>query len=128
MLTEQGLYCRIDWCSSECKTWFDSLPKSSSPQKTTAIVDSKQYSRSSGETEAAKLPAAAKSVLQARDEDTGSDFEFEIDEEDLRLLKNARVRLEGPKPTSALTYIQLLLRDVRVTYEDIRTAVSWAVP
>lgn len=109
MLTEQGLYCRIDWCSSECKTWFD---------------------RSSGETEAAKLSAkttrAAKSVLQARDEDTGSDFEFEIDEEDLRLLKNARVRLEGPKPTLALTYIRLLLRDVRVTYKDIRTAVSWA--
>jgi hypothetical protein len=65
------------------------------PQKIPAIV---QYS---GEAEAAKLPAkttgVAKSGLQVRDKDTGSDSEFEIDEEDLRLLKNARVRLEIPK-------------------------------
>jgi hypothetical protein len=104
ILTKQGLCCRIDWCSSEWKTWFDSLPQSSSPQKITTTVDSKQYSRSSGETEAAKLPAkttgAAKSGLRPRDKDTGSDSESEVDEEDLRLLKNARVRLEGSKLTS----------------------------
>ncbi|CZR67156.1 uncharacterized protein PAC_17055 [Phialocephala subalpina] len=78
---------------SGCKTWFDSLPESSSPQKITTIVDSKEYSRSSGEIQAAKTTGAVKSGLQARDEDT----EFEIDKEDLRLLKNARVRLEGAK-------------------------------
>lgn len=85
----------IDWCSSECSTWFDSLPESSLPQKITATV---QYSGEAGE---AKLPAkttrAAKSGLQVRDKDTGLDSEFEIDEEDLRLLKNARVRLGIPK-------------------------------
>jgi hypothetical protein len=32
-------------------------------------------------------------------DDTASDFEFEIDEEDLRLLKNVRVRLECSKLT-----------------------------
>ncbi len=31
---------RIDWCSSECKTWLDSLPKSSSPPKITTDYDS----------------------------------------------------------------------------------------
>ncbi|PVH68040.1 hypothetical protein DL98DRAFT_662356, partial [Cadophora sp. DSE1049] len=97
---------------SECKTWFDSLPPSSSPLNITAIVNSKQFSKGSGDLEAAKLPGrtnrAAKNGPQARDEDRGSDSDFEIDEEDLRLLKNARVRLEGPKPTSVPTAIRLL--------------------
>lgn len=31
----------------------------------------------------------------ARDEDIESESDFEIDDEDLRLLKNARLRLEG---------------------------------
>ncbi|PQE03553.1 kinetoplast-associated kap protein [Rutstroemia sp. NJR-2017a BVV2] len=79
---------------SECKTWFDSLPKSS-PQKITEIVNSMQHSRDSAETEPTE---ALENSLQARD-DTASDSEFEIDEEDLRLLKNARVRLESPKLT-----------------------------
>ncbi|KAH9212573.1 ankyrin repeat-containing domain protein [Leptodontidium sp. 2 PMI_412] len=109
---------------SECNTWFDSLPKSSSPQKITAIVDSTQYS---GEPEAAKLPAkttaAAKSGLQIRNEDTGSDSEFEIDEEDLRLLKNARVRLEGPKQL----HLKKREADVVITEEVVSlTPLSWA--
>lgn len=70
----------------------------------------------SGEAEAAKLSAettgAAKSGLQVCDEDTGSDSEFEIDEEDLRLLKNARLRLEIPKQ------LYLKKREAKVVITD----------
>jgi hypothetical protein len=38
--------------------------------------------------------------LRTHDEDGGSGSNFEIDEDDLRLLKNARVRLEGPNLAS----------------------------
>lgn len=103
ILSKQGLCC-IDWCSSECQTWFDSLPKSSLPQKPTEIINREQYSRGSGEVQVAKIPSkltrAAKGCQQACGEDTGSDSESQIDEEDLRFLKNARIRLEGPKRTS----------------------------
>ncbi|PQE06220.1 kinetoplast-associated kap protein [Rutstroemia sp. NJR-2017a BBW] len=80
---------------SKCKTWFDSLPKFASPQKITGTVNSIRHSRDSAESE----PTEALENGNQTQDDTASDSEFEIDQEDLRLLKNARLRLESAKPT-----------------------------
>ncbi|OBT58091.1 hypothetical protein VE04_01819 [Pseudogymnoascus sp. 24MN13] len=108
---------------SECQTWFDSLPKSSSPEKLAEIVNSKQFSRGSSEIHIAKIPPkitrAAKDGQQARDEDTRSDSDFQIDEEDLRLLKNALIQLEGPKRTS-MQYIPARLHYISSHQWDSR--------
>lgn len=98
------IFC-IDWCSSECRTWFDVLTESSQ-NKITEVVDNEIPT---------EMKIAANSSLAVTDDNIELDFKsdykpqsdldselkteldpgFEIDEEDLRLLKNVRIRLEG---------------------------------
>lgn len=72
---------------SECKSWFDYLPRPLT-QENPKGFENRHYSQ---------LSVLSKSEIKNGNGDIGFSSVFEIDEEDLRLLKNALVRLEHSK-------------------------------